>query len=451
MFFNIKEPSLFNVGQSRFKKLALSVLALSLSSTSYAAAYSIFGEASGKNAGDYGAGVAAEANDASTLYFNPAGMVLLDNSELSLNGSLIHVNSKFNGNVDIDFNNVNVFSENVVDGENHAKNHIVPALYYVKKVNDRLAWGIGVFSPFGLETNWGTDNALKYSGTKTRLQIIDVSPAVSAKLTDTLSFGAAFDLQFADVEYNSIVGTGGDVPPIQDHISETKGSSVGFAAHAGMIWQVKPNTRIGINYQSQAQHQFYGSSTLEGPFAANGFDTSNSAYTDPVNFPAMTTAGFYHQASSRLGLMASASYVQWSSIKDITLHNLAILGGERSAFTAVQNLKNTWRVVGGAKYQVNDKWLVRGGIGWDQTPINDTDRDIRVPDGNRLGVAVGAHYQYSDKLGIDAGWTHLFVSGVSLNKLITLGELPVEIDITDVGNVKGSADILGAQLTWKVD
>ncbi len=86
-------------------------------------------------------------------------------------------------------------------------------------------------------------------------------------------------------------------------------------------------------------------------------------------------------------------------------------------------------MVGGAKYQVNDKWLVRGGIGWDQTPTNDVDRDARLPDADRVGVAVGAHYQYSDKLDLNGG----------------------AVDIITVGNAKGSANLFGAQLTWKVD
>jgi len=443
---------LFN-RRTQLKALTAAVLALS-TCQSYAAAFSIFGEASGHNAGDYGAGVGAEAYDASTLFYNPAGLVLLDNSQLVLGASLVNVNSEFSGSQTVQqFGPAFTFTASGTV-ENKDKYIPVPNAYYARKVNDRLAWGIGVFAPFGLKTDWGEDSILRYAATSTKLMIIDVSPAVSAKITDKVSVGIAFDAQYATVDYNVIGGVpvGGD--RTFDSISLNHGTSIGVGAHGGIMWQVKPHTRLGVNYQSKVQHQFYGTSSLDGILVGNApinFAENPNLFSEPANFPAMTTVGVYHEVNSQWAVMGSASYVEWSSIQNLVLHGTEAAGG-RIDVTADLNFKNTWRVVGGAKYKLTDKWTMRGGIGYDQTPTNDTDRDIRLPDGDRVGVALGGHYQYNDKVGVDFGWTHLFMHKASLNKVQNTARVGggVAQTATTTGTVTGNANIIGAQVKWKI-
>lgn len=443
---------LFN-RRTQLKALTAAVLALS-TCQSYAAAFSIFGEASGHNAGDFGAGVGAEAYDASTLFYNPAGLVLLDDSQLVIGGSLVNVNSKFSGTSSVvpgGLPNPALTLTGTVN--NNAKYIPVPAVYFARKVNDRLAWGVGIYAPYGLKTDWGNTSILRYAATTTNLQIIDVSPAISSKVSDNLSLGFALDIQFADVDYDAV----GGVPGLGvDSVGTNHGESIGIGAHAGLMWQVKPQTRVGLNYQSQVQHQFYGRSTLTGALVdgidPNAFAENTNLFSDPANFPAMTTAGVYHEVNSQWALMASASYIEWQSIQSLVLNGTVSTGGQLIRVAADLNFKNTWRVVGGAKYMLNDKWSFRGGVGYDQTPTNDTDRDIRLPDGDRVGVALGGHYQYNEKLGFDFGWTHLFMQKANINKaqdtLTPAGN--IQQTVVTTGTVSGNANIIGAQVKWKI-
>ena len=64
------------------------------------------------------------------------------------------------------------------------------------------------------------------------------------------------------------------------------------------------------------------------------------------------------------------------------------------------NYKDTWRLSVGANYHYNDQWMFRGGIAWDQTPTNDTDRSVRLPDSDRVWLSVGAQYKMGQELEV---------------------------------------------------
>ena len=106
--------------------------------------------------------------------------------------------------------------------------------------------------------------------------------------------------------------------------------------------------------------------------------------------------------------------------------------------------KNSWNYAVGSNYHFNEKWILKTGVGYDQTPSNRTDRNVQVPDTNRLALAVGTHFQASQALGFDIGWSHLFAMNTHLNNTMVIGDQSA----TAVGSVRSSADVYGVQMTW---
>ena len=74
-----------------------------------------------------------------------------------------------------------------------------------------------------------------------------------------------------------------------------------------------------------------------------------------------------------------------------------------------------WRVSVGANYRVNDRWMVRGGLAFDQSPVNDVDRTPRLPDSDRTWLSIGAQYKHSKDLIVDAGFTYIIVEDSTIN------------------------------------
>ena len=114
-----------------------------------------------------------------------------------------------------------------------------------------------------------------------------------------------------------------------------------------------------------------------------------------------------------------------------------------------QNYKNVWRLALGANYKMNDTMMLRVGGGYDETPTNDIDRDMRLPDASRWALAIGGHYQARPNLGLDLGYTHLFaVKNPTINRTDALNAVS-SYNVNAVA--KANADLIGAQLTWLMD
>ncbi|MFZ4076811.1 MAG: OmpP1/FadL family transporter [Legionellaceae bacterium] len=117
--------------------------------------------------------------------------------------------------------------------------------------------------------------------------------------------------------------------------------------------------------------------------------------------------------------------------------------------TINENYRNTWRFALGANYKVMERWMLRAGAGYDQTPTVPAARDIRLPDVNRWALSVGTHYQARPSLGFDLGYTYLFGDG---NALIDKSQ---HIGTTSVNRVTAQsnnhAQLVGLQAVWIMD
>src|SRR5690606_39354297 len=108
-------------------------------------------------------------------------------------------------------------------------------------------------------------------------------------------------------------------------------------------------------------------------------------------------------------LLPDVSWTGWSSIQSLDIDNGAL--GQDSLDL---RFRDTWRIALGANYKLNQQWTLKGGVAWDQSPIDsDTYRPTALPDNNRYWVSVGAQYNFNDRTTVDVGYTHLFLKSTS--------------------------------------
>lgn len=424
-----------------------------LASPSYGSGFQLF-EGNITAISNFGASGAAGPLDASMSAFNPAGLVHLDNQQLVASLIGIFFDAQFNGTATWDDNGgiLPLYSETGTAQGGTA--NAVPAFHYAAPITERLVFGFSMMAPFGLETNYGDDAIVRYSATDTFLKTVDLSPSFGAKISEHFSLGAGMDFQYASVRFDSILGAPSlALPPTLppgapasyfDTHTSNKGNDWALGWHAGIMIEPDENTRIGLHYRSMVSHHLKGESLISnGILASPTLGRLHTDLTANLNLPATTTLSLYHSFNDRFALLGSVNYTQWNVFKDITLINPA---GPLPSITIPQNYRNTWRFALGADVKLSDKWLIRFGGGYDQTPTNNVNRDMRLPDSDRIAVSFGARYQASEHMGFEFGYTHLFMMNAAINN--TLVE-PPEL-ITTVGNVKGSADLLGLQVTWDI-
>jgi long-chain fatty acid transport protein len=430
--------------------------------TAQAGGFSLYTEASGAEIGTFAAGSAAEAADASTAWYNPAGLVFLNHQQLVFSGAGVFPSSKLTGTSTFTTPHlrpdVQAFSN--LQG---AKDAFVPALHYAQPLGERTAFGVSVVSPFGLSTNWLKASPVRYEATLTQLITMDVSPEIAGLLTDNFSVGAGIDFEWARVKFNRMLGapTIALPPTAFDSLSFNQAQSFGTGFHAGVLGTFNDHhTRIGLNYQSRIKHQFNGHSTLSGRLADPEFDnpaatyTSESLFSNAINLPDVLTLSGYQDINAKLALMASVVYTGWDTFKVIQLNQVAAFSLSQSSpqilanSVAEENYRNTWRFAVGANYRLTDEWMMRVGGGYDQTPTVDSARDVRLPDSDRWTLAIGTHYQLTPSLGFDAGYSYLFgENDIPINKTDSLSTSSYNVHASG----KSHAQLLGVQAVWTMD
>ena len=457
--------------------ISIAVAGVLANQVAHAGAFSLYTESSAAKIGNFAAGAAADGSDASIGWYNPAGLVLIEQQELVLSGVGIFPSSKltgmstFNTNTEIPGIGVVTYQQRF-SGIQGAENAFVPAIHYAKPLGPRATAGLSIVAPFGLSTNWGEKSPVRYQATLTDLKTINVSPELGGKLTDNLSIGGGIDFQWAQVKFNQMLGSPAVLqnvnhsPPMYlDSLSYNKGHSFNMGFHAGLLGLFNDNhTRIGINYQSQVKHQFHGYSVLTGRLADTELMNpdaqfrSNHLFSNTVALPDMTTLSVYQDVNERLALLASAIYAGWHPFKVIQLNDIAgfdddlnhpDFGPHLLNNTAINDYDSAWRFALGANINVNESFMLRVGGGYDITPTTNRNRDVRLPDANRWAASIGGHYQAIPALGFDLGYTYLWGDGQSkINKTNPLGMFS-NYNVTARGN--NHVHLVGLQAVWMID
>lgn len=448
------------------------------SSVANAGGFSLYTEGAGYTSGNFAAGVAAEAADASTGWYNPAGLALIHDQQAVFAGVGVFPTAELSGTSTFRSGAVVPYTQtfaNISGGENA----FVPSFHYALPLGQNATFGLSMVSPFGLSTDWGPDSPVRYQGTFTELITTNISPELGAKVTDNFAVGAGLDLQYARVKFNRMIGAptvfralpeAGFNAAYGDSLTYNKGDSWGVGFHAGVMGMFNDNhTRLGLNYQSEMRHHFRGFSRLTGILAGttNVFDPASYALgefrsddltSSPIDLPDLITISAYHDLNEKLALLGSLVYTGWSSFKNIELDNVTApsinpLNGEitivKTRSISSQNYSDTLRVALGANYRINEKLMLRVGGGYDPTPTNDVDRDVRLPDTDRWALSVGAHYQARANIGLDIGYTHLFTAEDPVVNRTDDFTATSSYNVTAVG--KAGADLVGIQATWLID
>ena len=407
------------------------------------------------------AGAGAVAEDASTIFYNPAGLSYLPGSQFVGGLNLIQPSAKFSDSGSVRSGTGIPIGTALrplggTGGEAGSLAY-VPNLYFAMDLAPRWKAGIGLNAPFGQKTNYAPDWMGRFQALKSDIKTMNINPTISYKASDMVSVGIGANYQRIDAEFSQAVNYVAAVAAVSGAVaaaipaanaegtSTLKGNDGAWGWNAGMMFQLSPQTRLGLAYRSAIKYRVQGTvnftnaPTTVSPAINAGFSTGN-VYAD-VKLPDSATLALVHQLNDRWKLMADISWTGWSSIKNLTFYRE---GGSQLSSTP-ENFRDTWRVGVGATYKMNDQWSFKGGTAYDQTPVNRTDITPRLPDNNRIWLSMGAQYRISNAAAIDVGYTHLFLKDASINQnagsTAGYGQLN--------GNYKLSVDILAAQFSYR--
>ncbi len=406
-------------------KLLPALLLGGLYSTANASGFQLL-EQNASGLGNAYAGSAAVAEDASTVYFNPAGMTRLQEREVSVGLNAILPSYKF---TDRGSRNPLAFGGGAATGGNGGDAGdwgFVPNGYMSWALTKDIYAGLGIGAPFGLKTEYDKGWAGRYQAIKFDIKTINVNPSIAYRVNETVSLGFGVNWQKFDAEY---VRQGH--PTFGAVNLNAKDDAWGW--NAGALFQVSPATRIGVSYRSAIKYKLDGNITTAIPGRAGGV-------TADLKLPDTFIFSLTHALSDRWELLGDLSWTGWSSIPklDILYKNGTLAQSLHTDF------RDTWRAAFGVTYKYSDAWKFKGGLAFDQAPVKSAEHRLAsLPDNNRVWLSFGVQFMPSKTSRLDVGYSHLFVKDSTINNN---QDTPAALARgLVVGNYEASADILGIQ------
>jgi len=401
-------------------------------------------ENSASGMGQAFAGAAAVAEDPSTIYFNPAGMMYLQGTQVTAGLHIIDSNANFKdkGSTNLALAGVPQGSE----GGNAGDTFYVPNFYYVRDFGEKYKIGLGVSAPFGLGTKYRDAWMGRYTSTESVVKSVNINPAIAFRANDKLSIGLGMNFLYVDARLEKDIyqfGLPGPFAGTPDASAKVEGDSWEIGFNGGFIYEITPMTRIGVHYRSETTQNLEGDVRYRGlsPALAASPRFAQQDVAAQLDTPSTFSVSLTHQVNERLTLLGDVTHTKWSNFEE-----LKVVGDNGAVVTQVEeNWEDSYRVAVGMKYQYNKQWILRTGVAHDETPIDDTYRTSRIPGDDRIWLSFGASYTPTSNLTIDVGYSHLWVEDAKIDE-----EYPL---LTANGHLKGEydsdVDILSVQATWK--
>lgn len=365
------------------------------------------------------AGRSSSADNASTVYGNPAGMARLEGQQIT--GGVAAIDAS----TDIKNASGRSFGSNKGDMVPFTA---VPFGFYTNKLNDQWAVGVGVYAPFGLVTDYERGFQGRSFGSYSKVSVITLQPTVSYAFNDRVSigFGPTINRISGKLESELALSTNPAVPNTNVTI---KGDDTAVGFNVGVLVQATDTTRVGLTYHSKVSYKLEGHTEVSAPtptaplLASGRYDASLSIDT-PESYDLSVT----QDLSDAWKLYAGSTWTRWSRLKDITVENQGVTraGGLVApqivgTISEPQNWHDTWAYALGTSYQVTKQVVLRTGLTFDQSPTNNTDRSPRIPTGDRTIFSVGLGYEVMPNMIVDVAYSYLKEEPVKVNKVNALG------------------------------
>jgi long-chain fatty acid transport protein len=367
-----------------WKLLSVLLVLLLTASTSFAAGFRL--PQAGAKAMGMGFAFTAVADDPSAIYFNPAGLTQLKGQNVMVGVTYVRENGgEYTGTTPVD-NTTAIKNET-----QKSLNFFIPNMYYTKtNASTGFAYGVGIFSPFGLGQEYKDKNTSIFRNQATRMDLLTVvvNPTIAFEVNEFLSVGAGIDYMYGKLKAYDATQSA-----FKTHYEGT-GDAWGY--NFGLLLKPSKNLKVGFNYRSPFRvvvkdgDWTANDNLVSGAYLASvGYPMGVTKASAKLTLPATAAVGVAYTLN-RLTLSADADWTFWSSYNELKIVNPSVLNYN---VTRPKNWVDVCAVRLGAEYRVTDPLALRVGFVYDPTPVPASTMGPELPDATRLNYMVGAGYK----------------------------------------------------------
>ena len=399
------------------------------------------------------AGESAVADTAATIFFNPAGLTLLDRPQVSGAGYAIVPNASFEDKGTVASTPATGGTFRRVRG-NDGGNPYGPTAFgnfyaSMPVLEDRVWLGFGVTAPYSLEVVYNSSWFGRYDSTKSRLQTYNFAPTVAVKATDWLSLGISLNIEYARATLRNALPNpttpGGPTTP-GDGRATVKGDDTAVGFTLGVLTQPFEHARLGVAWRWGISHELDGTLEVTGLKGILKVANENVDGTADLDLPQAVMIGALYDLTDRVRLLGQINWYGWSSFQEIRV----VPASGPPPPVEPQNFENTLGFAGGVEWQIMDGLRVRGGFQYDQTPTRDGFRNSRIPDADRYLLGAGLTYDLTDQISATFGYMHAFVKEATFDRARTIyGGTPLATQYRFVADASAMVNIVGAGFTYR--
>ncbi len=395
------------------KKTFLAVSLATLSLDTFAAAFQL-AEHSASGLGRAFAGEAAIAENASVIARNPALMAQFTSKQLSLSATYVKPDVSLEGVSAPVYSNTSA-----MDDDSIADSAFVPAAYFISPINDKLVFGLGVFSNFGLSTEFASDYAAGQLAGKSDITTINLNAALSYKLNEQFTIGGGISYIYAEAQIirhfgdiSNVLAMNGVNIPAETESVNLEGDDNAFGWNIGVAYDLAPGHRLGLHYRAASDINFKGHISNDLPYIPglldSGLNGQDYAGSLELELPATLEFSGSHQFSDETGLHYSILWTDWSSFESLQAYSSELEDrfDDGQVFAKEEGFEDAMRYAIGTDYQLNQNVKLRAGIAYDKT-ASKQHLSISIPDTNRLWLTTGVNYKLADDSSIDVAVAYL--------------------------------------------
>ena len=407
-----------------FNAVILITANIFISKISYAAGYELL-EQSSQGTGTSFAGTANGFGDGSEVFFNPAALTKLNSNVASAHVHFIIPHAEFENKGSKLSPELGSTQLSGNAGGDAGGFNSIPNFYSSNKLSEDVTLGIGVNSPFGLNSKYNDTWVGRYNGIESSLQTINIVSGLGVKLSDQLAVGANVHALYADAKISNAVDFGsigvaalglptaskfGLLPQQADGFAKVTANDWGVGSGLGAVYSPSDDISFGINWRSRIQLQLQGDADFDLPANAeilnsNGQFSSTNTVTD-LTLPESINFGIAAKINARWKILADSTWIRWDRFQELRVNFDSSLPDN----VQEQGWNNTWRFALGANYMASENWTLKTGVSYDQTPIASSDlRSPRIPDNDRYWFSIGADYNLTENSSICFAYAHLFI------------------------------------------
>ncbi len=321
--------------------------------------------------------------DASTIYYNPAGLARLSRIQIYGSANFVMPTTAY-GN--------RLTSGTAPANELTARQVFTPFNVYLGgpiHQDARFAVGLGVYTPFGTGMKWDDNWLGKYIVQSVDMQTVFFQPTLSFRATERWSFGAGFVFGTGTVDYRQALpvhGVGG--PAVDDGQVHLHGNATGVGFNAGAIWRATENLQFGASYRSQVNMDVDGGSATFKVPASLRDSFPNTRFSSRLPMPGTASLGMGWRIE-RVTLQLDFNYTGWNSYDSLRF-DFSQTTSTLKNIRAPRHYRNTFTPRLGVSYKLGDVVALMGGAAYDPTPVTNGFVSPDLPDADRVVLSCGA-------------------------------------------------------------